>query len=166
MQHAPHGVYPAAGDDEWVAVVCRTDADWRALAALLGRTDLAGLTTPQRHQRSDELDGLIAAWSAGRDPDEAAAELRAAGVAAHTVQNGSRLLGDHQLAARHWLVNVDHGRIGQLPVGATPIRFSRSDIEPQRAGPCLGEHTFDILSEVLGYDGDRIAELAVSEVLE
>ncbi len=40
---APHGVYPCAGDDRWVAIACRDDRDWEALANLLGRTDLAPL---------------------------------------------------------------------------------------------------------------------------
>ena len=45
---APHGVYRSAGDDRWVAIACRDDADWRALAGLLGRDDLAGLDLDAR----------------------------------------------------------------------------------------------------------------------
>ena len=61
---APHGVYPSSGDDRWVAVACRDDADWRALAGLLGRDDLADLSTAERLARHDELDELVAAWTA------------------------------------------------------------------------------------------------------
>ncbi|MCC6437716.1 MAG: CoA transferase [Acidimicrobiales bacterium] len=166
VQWAPHGVYPLAGEDEWVAVASRTDAEWRSLAGIVGRADLAGLATDQRLARREELDRAVAAWTATQDPSTVSATLQAAGICAHTVQNSNRLVDDEQLAARDWLVHVEHGRIGALPVGANPVRLGRSAIEPRRAGPCLGEHTFEILSDLLGYDGDRIAELAVAEVLE
>ena len=61
----PHSVYRSAGDDAWVAIACRDDADWQALAALLDRADLAGLTTAERRAREAELDDVIGAWTAG-----------------------------------------------------------------------------------------------------
>lgn len=38
---APHGVYPVAGEDKWIAIVCRTDDDWRRFCAAVGRDELA-----------------------------------------------------------------------------------------------------------------------------
>ena len=62
----PHGVYPSAGDDAWVAIACRDDADWQALAALLDRADLAALTTTERRAREAELDGRRSALDRAR----------------------------------------------------------------------------------------------------
>ena len=58
---APHGTYPAAGTDTWIAIACATDADWQALTSWLERTDLASLSSSQRHERHDELDEIITA---------------------------------------------------------------------------------------------------------
>ena len=59
---------PGAGDDAWVAIACRDDADWRALAELVGRADLARWRTEERRARRAELDDVVAAWTAARRP--------------------------------------------------------------------------------------------------
>ena len=81
---APHGVYPAGepGSDQWVALACTEDGQWAALARLLDRDDLGQLNTEQRLARSAELDAVISAWTAGREPDDLARVLQTAGVAA------------------------------------------------------------------------------------
>ena len=60
-RHAPHGVYPAGepGLDRWIAIACTSDAMWAALAELLGRADLAGLTAVERRATQVELDALV-----------------------------------------------------------------------------------------------------------
>ena len=66
---APHGVYPASGDDQWVALACRDDADWRALAELLGRRDLAVAVTPRTASLgATSWTTFVAAWTAPRTP--------------------------------------------------------------------------------------------------
>src|SRR5216683_359772 len=65
--HAPHGVYPAAGDDRWIAIACRTEAQWQALCVAMEQPELA--TNPlfasfnDRQKNHAELDQKIAAWS-------------------------------------------------------------------------------------------------------
>ena len=56
---SPHGVYPAAGHDRWVAIACETDAHWQALAGEIGAPALAALSIDERRTRADEIDGLI-----------------------------------------------------------------------------------------------------------
>ena len=51
-------------------------------------------------------------------------------------------------------------------VDQPPYRFTRSRGSYDWAGPTYGQHTFDVLTDILGYDGDRIAELAIAEALE
>ena len=57
---APQGVYRCSGDDNWVAVACTSDEAWAALAGVIGRADLAGLTRAERHARHDELVAFFA----------------------------------------------------------------------------------------------------------
>jgi crotonobetainyl-CoA:carnitine CoA-transferase CaiB-like acyl-CoA transferase len=164
---APHGVYPAAGDDQWIAIGCADDDQWRALAAELDRADLAALDVAARREQSDELDTLIATWTAERDPVTAQQQLQEVGVAAHQVQNSPECMLDPQLEARGgWTVNAPHPTMGRIPVGSPPIRMSRTPAQVTGAGPTLGQHTYEVLTELLGYDADRVAELAAAELLE
>ena len=93
----PHGVYPGAGSDRWVAIACQDDAQWRRVATVIGRDDLADLAAADRRARRAELDDVIAKWTSQHPPDVAQARLQEAGVAAHDVQNSTQCLTDPQL---------------------------------------------------------------------
>ncbi len=174
MVFAPQGAYQTAAgssagedhDDNWIAISCIDDGQWAALADAMGRDDLASLSAAERHARHDELDGVISAWTRGRNGNELMAELQAAGVAAHIVQNSPEFTVDPQLLHRNALVEVPHGKQGTTTVENTRFVLSRTPAQVDRGGPTLGEHTFEVLTETLAYDGDRIAELAVAELLE
>ncbi len=163
---APHGVYATRGDDRWIAIACADDADWAALAARMGADDLAGLSLADRHARHDELDERIEAWTSSIDGDQLMKTLQERGVAAHIMQHSPELVTDPQLTHRGQFVEVEHAKADNFVVDGSRFRMSRTPAVVQYAGPCYGEHTFEILTDVLGYDGDRIAELAVAEVLE
>ncbi len=162
---APHGVYPSRGDDDWVAVAVRDDGDWQRLCAVLDRPDLAGdaryATLPGRLANQDELDAAIAAWTATRTPAESEATLQAGGVPAHAVIRASSAVDDPQLVHRGHLVRVPHSLHGESVVEGSRFRLSRT---PARIGqpPAVGEHTEQVLRDILGYDDERIADLAAA----
>jgi benzylsuccinate CoA-transferase BbsF subunit len=166
---APHGVYPCRGEDRWVAIACQDDARWLSLCEAMARPDLAGdgslATGDGRRRQRRRLDGEVAAWTLGRAPDEAAIACQAANVAAYTVQNSAECLADPQLAHRGHVVRLDHPDRGCVVEG-TRFRLSRTPGQPQRRAPTLGEHTADVLMSLLGYDEDRVADLAAAELLE
>ena len=165
---APHSVYPCgeAGADQWVAIACETDQQWATLASVIGRADLAGLGTAERLAGQVELDELLAAWTHGRDPLAVQDQLQAAGVPAHQVQNSPEMIADPQLLFRDHFHQVPHELYGHTWAEQFGFRLSRSDGTPSRPGPMWGEHNYQILSEVLGYDSDKIAELVIAGVLE
>jgi crotonobetainyl-CoA:carnitine CoA-transferase CaiB-like acyl-CoA transferase len=163
---APHGLYPCAGDDRWVAIACETDSEWRALTDLLGRPELASLTDAERLARVDELDALIAEWTTPLDEQEAETRLQGRGVPAHVVATSAHSWADPQLAHRGHFVTTDHAELGPVTVEGTRFLMSRTRPQGYRAAPTLGQDTFDILTDVLGYDADRIADIAAAEVLE
>jgi len=132
---------------------------------VVGRDDLAALSLDERLARHDELDDVVGTWTSTRTADAAAAALQAAGVAAHAVQNSPECAVDPQLLHRGWVVDVPHTAIGTVAVGVPPMRLSRTPARLEAAGPCLGEHTTDVLTELLGYGDERIADLAVADVL-
>lgn len=168
-QMAPHGVYPVAGDDRWIAVVCQDDAQWQALATAMGRDDLAADPTlaaaAGRLAAVDRLDDLVGCWTAHHDGLELADALQAAGVTAHIVATGEDCLADPQLQATDHFARPDHPDRPCL-IENTRFRFSRTPGRADTRAPLLGEHTWEILSDILGYDGDRIGELAAAELLE
>jgi crotonobetainyl-CoA:carnitine CoA-transferase CaiB-like acyl-CoA transferase len=165
---APHVVVQTAPaeDDNWIAIACETDQQWQTLAGLLGRNDLAGLTGDERLARSDELEDLVARWTADQQAGALQEQLQSAGVPAHQVQNSTECIADPQLQHRNHFVEVPHPVYGTSFVEAPTFTLSRSDYGPQWAGPTMGQHTFDILTDFLGYDGDKIADLAVAGCLE
>ncbi len=165
---APHSAYRCGidDDDDWVAIACETDEQWRALAGAIGRDDLADLDTGQRLNRRDELDDIVSGWTTGRDPAAIHTELQAIGVPAHHVQNSPEVIADPQLLHRDHFHQVPHDVYGHTWAEQYGFRLSRSDGTPRRAGPMWGEHNFDVLADMLGYDSDEIAELVIAGVLE
>jgi crotonobetainyl-CoA:carnitine CoA-transferase CaiB-like acyl-CoA transferase len=137
-------VFPAEGEDRWVAI------------SLFGEDDLARLkaiTGPD-----------IAEWTAAREDHAIAAELQAAGLACAVVQDCEDMIDkDPQLAGREALVMLDHPLLGPFGHIATPIRFSRDRFQPYRA-PGMGEHCAEIARNLCGLSDDRIAELDASGV--
>ncbi|MGE0728106.1 MAG: CaiB/BaiF CoA transferase family protein [Acidimicrobiia bacterium] len=167
---APHGVFrcaPRNGDtDRWAAVAVTTDEQWRALCGVLERPDLASLDGAARRARRAELDAVVAAWCATRDELEVEHALQAVGVPAHDVGNSPELVADPQLLHRGHFVTVDHALHGPVTIEGSRFRFSRTPATSFRAAPTIGQDGFTILNELLGYDVDRIAELAALELLE
>ena len=174
---APQGVYQTAAgglvgddddknwDDNWIAISCVDDTRWQSLVAQMGRGDLAELTLAQRHERHDELDAVISAWTRPQDGMALMYRLQDVGVASHIVQNSPEYTADPQVIHRGQQVEVGHAKQGTTIVDGSRFVLSRTPAQVTYGGPTLGEHTFDILTEVLGYDSDRIADLAVAELL-
>ncbi len=163
---APHGVYRCVGEDRWVALACESDAEWQALTKLLGRTDLFELTAEDRLGQRRELDRTIEIWTATHTAEDAEAALQSAGVPSHVVQNSPELATDPQLAHRRALVELPHPTLGATWVENTRFRLDRTPARLWRAGAPMGTDTWEILSELLGYDADRIADLAAAEALQ
>lgn len=163
---APQGVYRTLGEDSWLAISCTSDAAWVGLCGELRRADLAGLSLADRHARHDEIDLLIEAATQNLDGEALMGRLQALAIAAHIVQNSAEIAVDPQLAHRgHW-VEVPHATQGSTVVEASRFRLSRTPAKVAHGGPTFGEHTFEVLAEVLGYDAEHIAELAAAELLE
>jgi benzylsuccinate CoA-transferase BbsF subunit len=160
---APHGIYPAAGEDEWVAIACRSDDEWRALAALIDagwarEARLASLAG--RLGAQDELDAKLAAWTRGRAKTATVSALEQAGVpAAPVAKPAERVDGDPATSGFGLWPTVHHSKMGDVRVDGLPVHFSKTDWSLRRGGPCLGEHTEQVLGRLLGLSPDDVAKL-------
>jgi len=167
-QFFPHGVFPAGtpGADRWIAIACEDDEQWGRLAAIIERPDLASLDVDERRAQADAVTAAITAYTQGQDPAVLQERLQAAGVAAHQVQNSPEVVTDPQLLHRDHFHEVPHELFGHTWADQYGFRLSRSNGTPRRPGPMWGEHNFEILSELLGYDGEQIADLVIGGLLE
>ncbi|OBH67330.1 acyl-CoA hydratase [Mycobacterium mantenii] len=157
---APQGVYRCRGDDEWVALAAMDDAARVSLAGLLGRP---GLDETGWAEWGDDVDKLISDWAALHSAAEAVDALRAAGVAAARVTPAADLLTDPQLRARGFWETVDHPVTGSFLCTGMPFVFlgmPRRWI--RRVAPLYGQHTGEVLTNVLGHSQDDLAELRES----
>jgi crotonobetainyl-CoA:carnitine CoA-transferase CaiB-like acyl-CoA transferase len=169
-EHAPHGVYPCAGNDRWAAIAARDDREWRALCEALGAPALAAdaryATAAARLAAQGEVDALVAKLTAPLAMEEVERRLHAAGVPASGVYNSPEAARCPQLAHRGHFVPVPHPTQGQAVVEAPRFRLSRTPAEVTGPAPSFGDSTHWVLESVLGYDDDRIAQLAIAEALE
>ncbi|MCP4228299.1 MAG: CoA transferase [Actinomycetia bacterium] len=159
---SPHGVYPCVGDDRWVAIACETDQHWEAVASLIGGTALAGLAVEERRTRADEIDGLVTAWTTELEPADAQRQLQDLGVPAHQVADAADSVADPQLVHRNHYQQVPHPNHGMTWVESGNYQLSRTPARIDWGGPTFGQHNMEVLEGILGYDGDRIADLVIA----
>ena len=168
--HAPHGVYPAAGDDRWVAVAATDDAQWAALCETMGRPDLARdprfADAAGRRAHADLLDEALGGWTRTRDAGEVEATLQARGVAAHVVQTSRDLARDPQLRHRGHFVPVGHPLGGTTVVEGSRFVLSRTPAAYDATAPSYGRDNEAVLRDILGYDDDAITALVAAGALE
>ena len=132
-------VFPAAGEDRWIAISVSTAAQWSRLCELAGGEN-------------------IAAWTRSLPEREAVETLQAEGIAAGVLQDIQDLMEDDPgLAKRGALMDIEHARLGRFGHVRTPISFSRDRIEAFRA-PNLGEHSREIAG-LAGMDAGRFESL-------
>ena len=163
---APQGCYPCAGADQWCAIGVDTDDQWQTLCKIMGRADWANdnrlATNALRLQHQDELDTAIEQWTASQQPPELMARLQAGGVPAGIVQRSSDLLRDPQYDERSFYRYLDHAEMGNIPYAGHPYRIRGYNNGPRFAAPALGQHSFEILSDVLQMTDEEIGDAYAS----
>ena len=147
-RHAPHGVYPCAGDDEWITIAVPTETQWQAFAAHTGISGFGDIE--DRLARVDELDRAVAAYTKNQVAELLAGELQAVGVPAAQVASSLELASDPHLAARNFWKLLERDVVGELPHPAAPYRVGEAPFDIDRPAPTLGQHNREVLTEQLG----------------
>ena len=166
--HAPQGVYRCRGWDAWVAISIRTDEEWQALCSVLKRPDLARdhdlATTERRRARHDELDTLISAWTRSRSREEAVQKLQRARVPAGASFNAKDLLNDPHLNSRGFVRRIGHPKAGRRRMLTVPWRISDMPEVQVHHAPLEGEHTHQILEDLLGFSEVEVQRLTREKI--
>ena len=166
---SPSGVFRCLGDDAWVAVVARDDAEWREMACVIGRAELAGdprfATLATRKANEDALEAEVGAALLSRERWEVTRALQDAGVPAWPVVSSVDLLADGHLRARGFWRTLSHPVIGEMTSPSAPFLDGDGRTGPEQAAPLLGEHTREIAASLLGMSDAEIDSLIADEVL-
>lgn len=162
---APAGCFRCIGDDNWLAVAVETDAEWHALARLIGRNDLSDEPAYEagagRIAHKAELNAALAAWLAHSSAEETERRLQAAGVPAARSRSMKDLLQDPNVADRRVFPT---GRDGK-PTISLPWRDEegwRGDLAPAAA---LGADNEYVFGDLLGLSKGEIDELVKADVI-
>jgi crotonobetainyl-CoA:carnitine CoA-transferase CaiB-like acyl-CoA transferase len=168
-EFAPHGVYPAAGDDRWVAIVCRSDDEWRLLCSMMNRDDLARdprySAAIDRREMREQIDSAICQWTMKLAAVEIESMLQGQRVPAYQVQNSSEAYRDPQLKHREHFVETAHATLGAVTVEGPRAKLSRTPGAVRSAAPSVGQHNQHVLQEILGYGEDQITQLVATGAL-
>ena len=167
--HAPHNAYPGAGADRWVTIAVTTEEQWRRLAAVIGRPELAAApeyaTAAARRENQGELDKIIGEWTAGRDIGEITRQLQAQGIPAAPALRGPDLLENEHYRERGTFNQVNHPQVGPKWYQGFAWRMSETPGQVHWPAPTLGQHNRQIYGELLGLTEGEIEELEAGGVI-
>lgn len=161
---APHGIYPAAGKDQWLALSVLDDAAFARLAQIIGRPDWRAhaaaahtssgqskfATLASRKIHEDEIDAAIGVWSRRHEPAIAARQLQAAGIAAAPIMHADALAGNAHLIESDFFIDLVREFSGPQRQAGIAIRRNGQRLGSSKAAPLLGEHSWAVLSTRAG----------------
>ena len=158
-----------ATSDGYLVVAAGNEAQWRALCRAIDRPDLADdarfRTMPLREKHRVELYALLDEVFVKRATDVWIAALDGAGTATAKVQSMDEVFADPQVLHRDMLLSVRHPTLGDIPQVGHAQKFSGNPAQIRSAPPLLGEHTFEVLGEVLGCTTDQLRSWAEDGVI-
>lgn len=147
----PYKVF--ATRDGNITLAVGNDEHWRRLCEAVGHPEFARdpryAENPARIARREEVETLVSGWFAQKRTDEWMDLLPKMGVPSGPVYTIDRVLADAQIEALGILKTITHPTSGPLRVVGSPFHLSADDTEPYRPPPRLGEHTGDVLKELL-----------------
>ncbi len=155
--------------DAPIMIAVGNDTQFVKLCECLGRPELATdprfKTNPDRSKHRLMLVPLLAEVLKTRRVAQWYADFDAAGVPSGPINNFAEVFADPQIVHREMLQHMQHPTIGEIPQVANPVRFSASPVHYQRPPPLLGEHTSEVLRDVLQMDEQDISELRQRKVI-
>lgn len=163
----PYGAYETS--DGFIVIANLGEGFWPKIARALGFPELGAdpryATNRDRLARKDEVEAMVTTATRGRTTAEWEAIFEREDVPHAPVNRVSEVLNHPSVAAREMVRDVEHATLGRIKTTGRPIRFSGHEHEPLRAAPLMGQHTDEVLTEVLGLSAAQIAELRRGRVV-
>jgi len=150
---APFDVFETK--DGWVVIAIGNDVLWEKFCKTVNNKDLLNdsrfTTNPKRSENYKELKPIITEWTKGKTVKEILNILIKAGVPVGEVNTIDKIIDDPNIKLREMIVEVEHPLAGKVKITDTPIKLSRTPGKIEKASPLLGQHTEEVLKELLGY---------------
>ena len=176
--HVPYNAYPTA--DGFLFLAAFLDNHWAALVSVLGQTNLPDTLQAdvdflrqerlrkriERLQERSRINAALANVLRERPRDEWLADLSAAGIPAAPVNSVEDTVHDPHVRSRNMIVEVPHPTGGTFEAPGNPIKMSAADPDTFSPPPLLGQHTREVLRDVLGYDQARIEGLLAAGAVQ
>ncbi|MHB9061857.1 MAG: CaiB/BaiF CoA transferase family protein [Desulfobacteria bacterium] len=150
--------------DGYLAVGIGNDRQYRKFCEIAGARELSSderfSTNPERVRNREALIPLLERVFATRPTSEWIERLWSEGIPAGPINTVDRALEDPNTLAREMVVDMPHPKAGSVRLIGSPMKFSATPVEYRRPPPLLGEHTEEVLRDVLGMPAEAIRELA------
>ena len=160
---APHGIFPCAGEDQWIAIACQNDSAWQTLRKQIDPDNSLGFshlnTLSQRQAQEAEIESALAQWTGSQDRWALTEQLQAQGIAAFPTLSCADVIHDPHLNERGFIERLEHPEVGRRAHAGIPWRLAQRPDGVQRPAPCLGQDTERLLQEILGKSNVDIKQL-------
>lgn len=155
--------------DGHIIVTVGNDTQYQRFCEVGGRPELASderfVTNPLRVKHRAVLVPLLEEMLKTKTKAEWISQLEAVGVPCGPINNLQEVFANEQVQARQIAIEVPHPTAGSVKLVRNPMRLSATPCDTSKAPPLLGEHTEQVLQEVLGYDAAQIAGLREKGVI-
>jgi CoA:oxalate CoA-transferase len=159
----PFQAFPTRDAYIVLALSWGVENQWELFCATIGRPDLIDDprfdTGPLRTEHHAELEPILIGAMKQKTTTEWVREFDAIGLPCGPLNNIAQASALPQVKAREMLVEVEHRRIGRFPLPNTPVKLSRTPGGVRGPSPDLGQHTDDVLRELLGLPDAEIGRL-------
>nr|WP_309099454.1 CoA transferase [Fredinandcohnia onubensis] len=167
LSEAPYNVYPAK--DGYIAILCMSEKHWENLVKCIGReellTDSRFITKQDRVRNMDLVDEIISSFTKTQKKMDVLNTITGFNVPCAPVLSIAEVADDKHLKYRKMIREVEHPNRGKVRVPGSPIRLSDSPLEDVRVSPKLGEHTNEILKELVEINQDKLEELRKNKII-
>lgn len=155
--------------DGYIIIAVGNDRLWAKFCNLVKREDLIGderfVNNAQRTKNQKQLKAVLDGIFPGKTVDGWIEALEAEGIPCGPINTVDRIMEDPQIKARDMILEIEHPVAGKLKMPGLPIKLSETPGAVLHPAPLLGQHTDEILKEMLGLSPEQIAEMRTKKVL-
>ena len=155
--------------DGWIIIAANNDAMWGRMCEAVNKPewleDTRFSTRADRQANNDALEDELTEWFSERNTRDAAEHLSAHSVPCAPVNTVEQAAKEPLLQEREMMMEIPDPVAGTMWVTGKSIKFGRTPMVVNPT-PLIGEHTRELLSDVLGYDDEKIGSLQDSQVIK